>query len=683
MSGLPDLPAGLHSGLKAYLEALGEQFEVTQADRGSPLRSKPTLQDLVDIGLIRASTLKSNGKTFNLAAKSWIQPNLPSWFTSLLDPPVPTGLFVQMDTANILLSWDIWSSEFYEQTLVYRSLANNLTTAELIGSTTGNTYVDNLPPDGMAYFYWIRNQSKNKRISDFNQVSGTTVGNIAGAPIITYSFSSTNLVLNWPTPTSSLLIKYYIVRYGGTFDSGIPVGVSNTNTLSFPVDFGGTRKFWIAPVDVNNQVGIPGFVNVTVVNPNAPSLLQTVQNDALVITAASTQNSLPISGYEFRYGVSFSGGTLLTTGAATRFEQIVNWTGSRTFWVVAIDSAGNQSVATPSVFTPVLPIVNGVTANVVDNNVLLSWSRTQGSLSIDHYIVDKDGASLGIVYAEFTAIFESVAGTYTYGITAVDSAGNAGLRVITSASVNQPPDFVLYSDVDSTFSGTKTQAIVDSDGGLIINVDNTETWATHFTSRSWNSIADQIAAGYPNYLVGKTTGSYVETIDYGVIVPATKITMTPTLLPISGTMVITPQIETSPNAVSWTAYAGVYSTFGLSFRYVRYTLAFTAAHDGTGLATDTSVLLKVKPLNYRLDVKQKRFSGSVAALSTDAGGTTVNITGLFLDVDSITVSALGTTPLYCVYDFTDTPNPTSFKVLVFNTAGTRVSATVGYSISGV
>lgn len=687
-ASIGDPPAGLAPGLKAYLDTLAEKVSIIDADRGSPLSSKPTFQDLIDVGLINATqsqALKSNGKSFKIDGKTsmWVQSAMPKYFTDLLLPPIPTGLVATMDTSNIVLYWDAWNSTSYRQTLVYRSLTNDLTDAVQIGSTSGTTYVDNLPPDGSVYFYWIRNEAQNGNISEFNLLSGTTVGNVAGAPAISYSFNLTDLILQWPTPTSTLLIKFYIIKYGSTYEGGIIVGTSNTNTLRLTVDFGGTRKYWIAPVDVNGQVGLAGSIDVVVVAPNAPTASQTVQNDALVLTYSASPRSLPVSFYEVRYGASFAAGVSLMIGAGTRFEQAVNWTGNRTFWIAAYDSAGNVSMATQVVFSPGVPGAVVVTPQIIDNNVLLSWTASVSTLSIHHYIVDKNGTPIGTVQGTFDVLFESVSGTYTYGITGVDTAGNVGVRSTTSATVAQPPDFVLYSDVNSAFAGTKTTTILDAaTGALIANVDDTETWATHFTSRSWSSIDDQIAAGYTGFLVGKTTGSYVETIDYGVSIASTRITMTPTQYALTGTVTITPTIETSPNNSTWTSYSG-YQAVGTSFRYVRYTLAFAAAHTGTGGGTDTANILALKPLNFRLDTKEKIISGTVSAISTDTGGTTVSITGLFLDVISINVAPLGTTPLYCVYDFVDIPSPTSFKVLVFNSSGTRVSATVSYSVRGV
>lgn len=702
MSGLPTLPTGLPIGLRAYLESLGKQFEVTQADRGSPLMAKPTIQDLIDIGVIQANAtqaLKVNGKSFYLTnASDWLSPAIPDWFTSLLSPPAPGGLSVGVTRTNLVLTWQAWISTYYGQTLVYRSATNDLSTAAQIGSTTGNTYVDNLPPIGGAYYYWIRTESRSKNLSDYNAVGGTTVGNIASAPSLTSVFDSTDLVLSWPTPTSALLLKYFVIRYGSTFEGGIAVGTSNTNTLRLTVAFGGTRTFWVAAVDINDQVGVAASIAVTVVPPGAPIVTQAVVNDALALSFVAVPMSLPVASYELRYGASWAAGTGIALDPSTRFETAVNWTGSRTFWIGAYDSAGNLGTITQSIFSPTVPGAVTVQASVIDNNVLLSWSAASGTLTIASYLVDRGGVSIGTIAGRFSVVFESLAGTYTYGVTPIDSAGNTGTRSTTSATVSQPPDYQLTSNVNTDFidndteittsSITMTNVAIDAaTGGLLCNVDTAETWATHFSSRSWNNIDDQITAGYSTYAVGKTTGSYLEQVDYvpgGGSVSAAKITMTPTTYSSSGSaMTITPTLSTSPNGTTWTDYTGVYSAFSTAFRYVKYLMAFSATHNGTGLAADTSALIVIMPLNYRLDIKQKTSQGMVSALAADTGGTSVDITDIFTDVGSIVCTALGTTPLYVVYDFVDAANPTSFKVLVFNSSGTRVNATVSYTIRGV
>jgi hypothetical protein len=55
----------------------------------------------------------------------------------------------------------------------------------------------------------------------------------------------------------------------------------------------------------------------------------------------------------------------------------------------------------------------------------------------------------------------------------------------------------------------------------------------------------------------------------------------------------------------------------------------------------------------------------------------------FIDVDSISVTAAGTSPVIAIYDFVDAPNPTTFKVLLYNTSGSRVSGTFSWTARGV
>ena len=114
--------------------------------------------------------------------------------------------------------------------------------------------------------------------------------------------------------------------------------------------------------------------------------------------------------------------------------------------------------------------------------------------------------------------------------------------------------------------------------------------------------------------------------------------------------------------------------YGASFRWikVKYDLTSSGGDD----------LVRFDGLNVTLDVKQKADFGEVAAVSTDAGGTTVNFNAAFTEVSTINVTPNGTAARIAVYDFAGAPNPTSFKVLLFDTAGTRVSGNVGWTARG-
>jgi hypothetical protein len=306
---------------------------------------------------------------------------------------------------------------------------------------------------------------------------------------------------------------------------------------------------------------------------------------------------------------------------------------------------------------------------------------------------------------------------------------------------------VLKLNVDSTFTGTSTN-LTPFGSGLLASINTTETWQSHFTSRSWTTPQDQINAGYPYFAMpSTTTGQYYEDINYGTVLAGTKVATTLTSNVIAGATTITPSISvrgitstaatyaqstttitvtstaqglsagalvylnfttgtattgtytvlatgltanafavtsatsttTSGNVswIKWTVYSGTNSVFATNFQYVR------AQYDFASAGGDD--LLQVTGLNVRLDSKLRNDSGNGMANASDSGGTVVTfgLTPGFVDVDSISVTPLATSSVTAVYDFVDVPNPTSFKVLLFNSSGVRVSGAFSWSARGV
>ena len=173
-----------------------------------------------------------------------------------------------------------------------------------------------------------------------------------------------------------------------------------------------------------------------------------------------------------------------------------------------------------------------------------------------------------------------------------------------------------------------------------------------------------------------TTASYVEEIDYGTVLGGTRVTATLTSTSIAGTTSITPKLSVrATTGDPWIDYANSSEIFATNFRYIKVTYDFSSSGNN-----DLHVL---SALNVRLDVKQKSDFGKGTANSGDTGGTTVNFNATFTDVDSISVTPLTTSAVIAVYDFVDTPNPTSFKLLLFNTSGTRISGDFSWAAQGV
>lgn len=412
------------------------------------------------------------------------------------------------------------------------------------------------------------------------------------------------------------------------------------------------------------------------------SMFSAIAVDRTVKLSWSTAQDKTVDGYEIRVGASWAAGTVVVSGlAADTFNWTPTLSGTLTFWLKAIIAPGVYSDNAAQVVLSVTPpSISGLTQQVIDNNALLYWGNVAGTYAFDHVEVKKgnDYATavlVGKLSGSFATIFETAAGTYKYWVTPFDAAGLAGTPVGIYAIINQPPDYILRSQGALAMTGTCTNVVING-GILYAPMNNTETFQQHFTSHSYTSPQDQVNAGFPYYpQPAPASGTYVETIDYGASIASSKISLTLTRETIVGNVTVTPTIQTSPDNSTWTTYAGVYECFGTNFRYVKITLAFSTSDSGFVRVTGTMV---------RLDVKLKTYSGTGAAVAGDSGGTAVDITGQFIDVSSITVTPQGTTSITGLYDFTDIPNPTSFKVLLFNTTtGARVSGSFSFTVRGV
>jgi hypothetical protein len=383
--------------------------------------------------------------------------------------------------------------------------------------------------------------------------------------------------------------------------------------------------------------------------------------------------------YEIRTGADWDVGSLVvktpSLGAALNPMTV----GTHGYRIKALTSTGKYSpvgtyfeIVVPALGTP------SISSQVIDNNVLLYWTIPSSAFEIDHYNVYKEGVEFAQIKGSFITRFEAAAGTYSYSVEAVDIAGNISPLGVTSATVRQPPDYVLQDEYITDFSpGTFVNAVL-SGGKLIACVDLTETFQAHFTSKSWTSPQDQVTAGYDYYIQDNLlTGSYEEKIDYGTILTNIIVNVTYIKEIYSGTSDVTVVVKmaVSDDDVSYSSWSSGVSQFFQSFRYLKIRLEFTAPNDDAMIALST--------LKIALNVKREVDSGSVDALASDSTGTVALFNKAYKDVDSVTAETDDIQPLDVVVDFVDVPNPTSFKVYVFDGKGQRVDATVYWKARGI
>lgn len=490
-------------------------------------------------------------------------------------------------------------------------------------------------------------------------------------------------------PKSEVLVS----EAGSTY---VSKGVFTSNeevNLSMVVNDGVTYRVAVRALNTIGEyqpINTASVQTLTILGKQAPpgaavSVSAAVEKN-LIRLKINPPSDIDMKSYQIRLGSSFAAGTDI--GVLSFPQDTFLYTpltsGNLQFWVQSIDTSGNVSLTQTgsnviTITAPAFPNGSAITADVVDNNVLLKWVDALGTYPVDVYEIRKGltfetATIVGTVQGTFSALFEMASGTYKYWVVAKDTAGLYGSPLGVYATVNQPPDYILYDNRNLTWAGTKTNCIVEGTS-LITDVNLTETFQQHFVNNSWTTPQAQITAGYPAYIQpGLSTASYVETIDYGATIPATAITLDVNNTAIAGTVTVTPKIETSPDNSTWTTFNGVYTTYSSNFRYVKITLTFTTSDSG---------VLKINSTTVRLDVKTKTKSYTVTCVSTDVGGTSTNITGDFIKVDAVSQGVIGTTVGIPVVDVVGTSNPTSFKTLLFNTSGTRINGTVTVTLGGV
>ncbi|UNC12854.1 host specificity protein J [Acidiphilium multivorum] len=490
---------------------------------------------------------------------------------------------------------------------------------------------------------------------------------------LTYGFDPNNgLILSWAR-NPDVDIAAYEIRRGGSWDTATVAGQINATTFVAGTNDLVDAADWLVKALSTSGVYSADAAQVSVQIPPASALDVggRFAGENAVLSWNAVIGPLVIDHYE----VSDGTGAVIGTVKGTTFTLKVNWAGAQSFTVVAVDIGGNRVSQGSVSLTAVLPQVTGATVSVIDNNVLLKWTAAAGTLPIDHYVLSQDGKAIGNINGLFATVFETQGGVYAYAIAPVDAAGNVGLAYTITATVAQPPDYVLHYNLNSSFGGTKAAIATDIDGSLVAPVDTTTTFEAHFTSQGWSSPQDQVNAGDALFIEPSPgSATYTEAIDYGTTLKASQILVTLTAKAIAGAPGLTVTIETSPDNSTWTSYPDTSLVYATAFRYVRVLLTVT------GGAGD---LLRITALNVKLEVKQISDSGTAICSAGDANGTPVTFNKSFIDVTSIAVTPQGTTPIQAVYDFQDVPNPTGFSIYLFDNAGNRVSGTAGWTANGV
>jgi predicted phage tail protein len=414
------------------------------------------------------------------------------------------------------------------------------------------------------------------------------------------------------------------------------------------------------------------------------------------------------------------------------FKEEVSWKvtdGQRHYYVQTRDINDNLSTTalkiTATIALPSAPVASDTgTPEVIDNNVLLRWKagaiNPSTQLKIATFEIRKhtddatdpnDFASatvIGRVDGVFNVVFEQLADIYTYHIAAIDTAGNIGPSFTTTQNVAQPPDFVLNDNFFSNFTTSPAKVLSNSvsncfikDGVAFIPANTTESWAQHFigtgsvSSPQFNNMTALITANPTNlnYLEpAPSTGFYEEVYDYGTNLASTKITVIQ-----GGGNKGSGSIQNQGIINTATGTSGAFTTDGITQSgnsFFRFGTNFRRVKYRTIVNSTNGKYRQINSLNLKLDTKILNDTGTGTATYADSNGTgkqqDFNVD--FVDVQGINVTPNGNgvdsnggnagRKIIAVVDFTDAPNPTGFKVFLFDIDGNPVGGNFTWQCRG-
>jgi len=670
-------------------------------------------------------------------AESLPQPAATTFVTVAYNGRRPVG------TVNINWSW-IGRGNVE---LVARRVSTTAAAVPLGSSTTSPFPADGgidlmavpVPSETRTYEVWVRNPATGTR-SDPITITATVPHYAPLVPADPTNFTvvqtEARTDFDWDHLADTDL-AHYEVRWGAagaTWATALTLATIKASALTWQAFAAGSYQALVRAVDVWGQLSNAATVAVTISPPRTPTgLAFTFNREEVIIawTEPDPTNRYSILSYDIWRGPS-TPDTAVGQSKTTVFNFFANWGGARRFWIRALDIAGNAGAFAPIDITINAPVMVGVTAAVIDNNVLLRWQAVAGELPIRTYHLYsenvgaltlearrasplrsrspalgrrrrstrtpdealRDGVRtipgtatyLGTNDTEFASIFERSSGLRRYYVQAEDTAGNLSNDVFVDAQINEPPDFVLYAEYvhlpfeETVVTNARDYATLDpySRAVALAPLNLTETWAGHYSSHSWATPQAQIDAGFPIYAQPTELDAVLEwEHDIGVVLAQANV-------------VINPVIYVESLTVAWEADIAVRETTGDPWREVTDAVSWTT-NDVRYVrirlrisSTDDKGLVAVDSVHVDLSLKFKTDTGTAHANASDTTGTPIAFTRAFYDVEAITCQVINSSiPLVSVIDFVDAPNPTGFSVYFYNLSGVRQSCDFFWTARGV
>lgn len=184
------------------------------------------------------------------------------------------------------------------------------------------------------------------------------------------------ITISW-SPTNDLDLDGYEIRSGADWASGAKVFYGQThNAPPIAPAPGSLLSYWVCARDVFGYYSAnPTPVAIAVTPPSQPAVLAEVIDNNVLLRWSDARQTLPIATHEIRRGATWATATSIGTKSG-RFTTIFETQGGQfTYWVAAIDTAGN--VGTPG---SALATVANPPAYVRQYDQVASWETLSNAL---------------------------------------------------------------------------------------------------------------------------------------------------------------------------------------------------------------------------------------------------------------------------------------------------------------
>ena len=515
---IKNIPAQVDTETKLALESMKEALEVRLGRRGDPKDRAVTLRELIDSGL--ATDLAKAPYNPNIAGATGFGPAADE-VGDVTVPPAPTSLTATGLFTDALLSWNQSTNRApynnHAFTEIWRSQAEDLSSAVLVGTTNAFIYTDKGLEYDSTYYYWVRFISTTNIPGPWsNMASATTVENI-GATMAALSETLADL------PGYSLLstgaVAATVIKQSSAPSTRGNGDALQPNDIWFDTDDGQiytrntANNAWVAGRDATlvNVFGSTSFTGSTLT-----AAMATAQSDIVTVTNAQSSTASSVTSLTSTVNGNTSSISTLNTTTASHTGDL----NAMFVLQVATESNGSKSAAGMVVGSNAS---NGSGAQSYVQFQADKFAIWNGSSSTAPFIV-----SGGTVFIDSARIQDGAITTARINNAAVSTAKIGDAQITTAKIANLQVTNALIADATIQDAKIVSLNATKISAGLIdaarINVDTLNVkFFANTSSKIYNHLSTSTAVPLLRYgsAIRGAGGSTIYTGSNSSFVPVT------------------------------------------------------------------------------------------------------------------------------------------------------------------